>query len=142
MFELIFQKSKPWEQSYRHLSHFKPWNMIFEYQGERVFENFRHFMIILQFHLPTTSFKTIAQCRSCTQNDHNTKTFPMSHRWVLWDSYFSRNHRKTDFRRCYSEIELGDTFLANGVRLQKIITERVYKIETYFLWLSFSFLMY
>ena len=128
----------------------KPWNMIFEFQGERekiglwfyVFDNFRHFMIIFQFHLPATSFKTITQRRYCALNDHKTKTFPKSHRWVLWDSYFFRNHRKTDFRRSYAKIELGDTILANGARLQKIITERVYKIETYFLWLSSSFVMY
>ena len=43
---------------------------------------------------------------------------------------------KNDFRQLYERMALGDTIFAYGVRLQKIITQKVYKIETYFLWLS------
>ena len=38
-------------------------------------------------------------------------------------------HEKTIFGN-YTRIALGDTILAYGVRLQTIITQRVYKIET------------
>ncbi len=42
----------------------------------------------------------------------------------------------------YTRIALGETILAYGVQLQKIITRRVYKIEALFLWISSSFVMY
>ncbi len=48
---------------------------------------------------------------------------------------------KNDFLQFYKKMTLGDTISAYVVRLQ-IITEVVYKMETYFLWLPSSFVMY
>ena len=45
----------------------------------------------------------------------------------------NNNNRKPDFRRSYAKMELGIIILSYGVRLKKIIPERLYKIEYSFL---------